>query len=162
MLDLDELKLKIIEKFFIQFASEKPIVKKFIIDYLYLVEIYYNMPHFIRFNRNVPVLNNLHPEKNSLVVVYFEKEDEVINTSVFPICFFKAFFKHKVLFCKDSINLLLLFLEISNVKYVGFYRIKNYNFIIQKIKQYNPQIKCYPSSSFHYFCKFNKIVVSQN
>lgn len=152
-----EMKTEIVQFFFRIFISEKPIVKKFIRDYLAFVQMYSQLPGFIRFNK-LPVLKNLQPESRSLIVVYFENEQERFsNTSVFPICLFTVYYKHKVVVCRDSINLLLLYLEIANISSVSFYRYDNWRVVMQKVKEYNPQIKCYPPTSFYYFCKFNKI-----
>lgn len=160
-----DFKTEIVHAFFRIFTSDEPIVKKFIGDYIDFVEIYSNMPNFIRFNKKIPVLTNLQPQCRSLIVVYFENEQEFFfNTSVFPICLFTAYFRQKTLICRDSINLLLLYLEIANITTVAFHRIESWDTLMQQIKKYNPNIKCYPPSSFHYFCKLNKIYkrVSQN
>lgn len=155
-----EMKTEIVQFFIRIFIDEKPNVKKFIRDYLNFIEIYSNMPNFIRFNKKIPVLKNLRPESRSLIVVYFENEQErFFNTSVFPICLFTIYYKHKTAVCRDSMNLLLLYLEIANIETVSFhgYDDDSWKDVMQKIKQYNHQIKCYPPTSFHYFCKFNKI-----
>lgn len=163
--ELYDFKTEIIHAFFRNFTTDKPIVKKFISDYLDFIEMYSNMSNFIRFNKKIPVLTNLQPQFRSLIVVYFENEQEYFcNTSVFPICLFTAYFRNKVLMCTESINLLLLYLEIANITTVGFYKLYNWETFMSQIKKYNPKIKCYPPSSFYYFCKLNKIYkrASQN
>lgn len=163
--ELFDLKTEIIHAFFRIFTSEKLIVKKFISDYIDFVEMYSKMPNFIRFNKKLPILTNLQPECKSLILVYFENEQEsFFNTSVFPVCLFTAYFRHRVLICRDSINLLLLYLQIADITTVGFYKLENWETVMQQIKKHNPKIKCYPPSSFHYFCKLNKIYkrVSKN
>lgn len=162
MFDIKTLKREIFEHYFKYFSNKhnKKLVKKFIFDWTYLVEIYSKMPHFIRFNNDIPVLTNLFPNSKSLIIMTFHNDENFSNTSVFPICIFTAYFKNRVLTCKDSIELLLLYIKITKIKYIAFYKMQNYKKILYKIKDKYPSIKCYPPSAFYYFCKFNKIYKS--
>lgn len=160
MFDIISVKQEILEHYFKLFSVKhnKKLVKQFIRDWIQFVEIYSKIPSFIRFDRQVPVLTNLNPNSKSLIILSFQNDDERFsNTSVFPICLFTAYFKNYHVSCKDSMNLLILYLKITNVKYIAFYKMPNYKKILSKIKEYNPAIKCYPPSSFHYFCKLNRI-----
>lgn len=159
MFDLKTLKHEIFEHYFKYFNNKHDIelVKKFIYDWINLIDIYSKMDNFIRFHNDIPVLTNLQTNSKSLIITTFHNDENFSNTSVFPICIFTAYFKNKILVCKDSIELLLLYIKITKVKYIAFYKMQNYKKILHKIKEKYPSIKCYPPSAFYYFCKFNKI-----
>lgn len=159
MFDIQTLKQEIFEYYFKHFNNRrnKILVKQFILNWIQFVELYSKMPHFIRFNNDIPVLTNLQPNSKSLIIMTFHNDEKFSNTSVFPICIFTAYFKNRVLSCKDSMHLLLLYIKITKVKYIAFYKMQNYKKILYQIKEKYPAIKCYPPSAFYYFCKFNKI-----
>lgn len=159
MFDLKTLKQEIFEHYFKYFNNKhnKKLVKQFIFNWIKLVEIYSEMTHFIRFNTDLPVLTNLEPNSKSLIITTFHNDEVFVNTSVFPICIFTAYFKNKILPCKESIHLLLLYIKIAKIKYITFYKMHNYKKTLHQIKEKYPSIKCYPPSAFYYFCKFNKI-----
>lgn len=161
MFDIVTLKQEIVEYYFDTFIShsKNSLVKEFIRNWIELLEIYCNMPNFIRFDKNMPVLTNLKPTSKSIIIVPFE-DDEVnhfANTSVFPVCLFTVYYKNKIVNCKESLNLLLLYIKLVNVKYIAFYKISNYKNLMDKIKEFNSNIICYPPTAFKYFCKLNKI-----
>lgn len=160
MFDIVTLKQAIFEHYFKLFnlRFSKKLVKQFIIDWIYYVELYSKMPNFIRFNSDIPVLTNLQPNTKCLMIVPFQNEEMFTNTSVFPICLFTAYYKNNfTLSCKESMQLLLLYLKITNVKYIAFYKVINYKKILCTIKEQYPNIKFYPPSSFYFFCRLNKI-----
>lgn len=159
MFDFKTLKVEIYEHYFKYFNNKhnKNLVKQFIIKWINLVEIYSKMSHFIRFNNDIPVLTHLEPNSKSLIIMNFHNDEIFTNTSIFPICIFTAFFKNRTLPCKDSIDLLLLYIKITKIKYVAFYKMQNYKKILYQIKEHYPLIKFYPPSAFYYFCKFNRI-----
>lgn len=159
MFDILSVKQDVILHYFKVFNDhQKPLVKKFINDWIYFLEIYSKIPNFIRFDKEIPVLTHLSPNIKTLIIVQFQNEDEKFsNTSVFPICLFTAYLKNRNIVCKESLNILLLYLEIANIKYIAFYKVTNYKKIMSKIYEYNSTIKCYPPSSFYFFCKRHKI-----
>lgn len=159
MFDIVRLKQDIFVYYFKIFNSKhnKTLVKQFISDWISLVELYSNDKNFIRFDRDIPVLRNLQPNAKSLIITTFQKDETFSNTTVFPICIFTAFYKNRNSPCKDSNNLLLLYIKIAKVKYVAFYKMTNFKKILYLIKEENPSIKCYPPTSFRYFCRLNKI-----
>lgn len=159
MFDFKTLKKEIYEHYFKYFNNKhnKKLVQQFICNWISLVEIYSNMSHFIRFNNDIPVLTNLNTNSKSLIIMTFHNDEFFSNTSVFPICIFTAYCKNRILPCKDSIDLLLLYIKITKIKYIAFYKMQNYKKVLYKIKEHYPSIKCYPPSAFYYFCKFNKI-----
>ena len=159
MFDLIRLKQDIFVYYFKIFNSKhnQTLVKQFISDWNQYVELYSKDKNFIRFDRDIPVLRNLRPNTKSLIITTFQNDEKFSNTTVFPICIFTAFYKNRVLTCKDSNKLLLLYLKIAKIKYVAFYKMLNYKKILHLIKKHDRTIKCYPPTSFHYFCKYNKI-----
>lgn len=160
MFDIVRVKQAIFEHYFKLFNLKfnKKLVKKFIHDWIYFVELFSKIPNFIRFDKELPVLMNLNPNAKSLIILPFQNDDRFSNTSVFPIVIFTAYYKNNtILTCRDSMNLLLLYLTITKVKYIAFYKIVKYKKLLCKIKEFNPNIKFYPPSSFHYFCKLNRI-----
>lgn len=159
MLDIKCIKIEIFEHYFKLFNLKfnKRLVKKFIYDWISLVVLFGKMPNFIRFDKKLPVLINLNPNTKSLIIVPFENDEKFTNTSVFPICIFTAYYTNYRVSCKDYMNLLLLYLKLTKVSYIAFYKIMNYKKILSKIKEFNPNIKFYPPSSFNYFCKLNAI-----
>lgn len=159
MFDIKTLKIDIFEHYFKYFNNKHntKLVKQFIFSWINLVEIYSKMPHFIRFNNDIPVLTNLDPNSKSLIIMNFHNDEIFTNTSVFPIYIFTVYLKNRTLPCKDSIDLLLLYIKITKIKYIAFYKMQNYKKILNQIKDHYPSIKYYPPSAFYYFCKFNKI-----
>lgn len=159
MFDIKTLKQEIFEHYFKYFTNkhDQKLVKQFIFKWIYLVKVYSEIPHFIRFNNDIPVLTNLRPNTKSLIIMTFYNDEKFTNTSVFPICIFTAYCKDRISPCKESMDLLFLYIEITKVKCIAFYKMQNYKKILRQIKEKYPSIKYYPPSAFYYFCKFNKI-----
>lgn len=158
--DIIALKKEVASHYFSLFLlHHKPsLVKEFINKWICFLEIYSQMKNFVCFKDDFPVLRNLNPAATSLIIVPFEKENEWFsNTSVFPICLFGVCLKDQLIYCKEGLDLLLLYIKISNVKTIAFHRYFQHEKIMVTIKSFYPHIQCYPPTAFRYFCKRNCI-----
>lgn len=144
-------------KIFYHCPDKNVVVRRFIQKCIQLVDIYSQLPHFVSFPTKIPLLRGLYPHAKSVLIVLFEDSQIFLpNVSVFPLYPFPVRLKHKNICCKEGIDLLLLYLEITNIKIVGFYRVNHYKRIVQTIKGKFPKMYCYPPNLFKYFCRINK------
>lgn len=163
MFDLERVKILIAEHFFKQFRKyNKPkLTDQFIRRWLQLLLIYSQIPNFVSFHDKAPKLNRLYPKARAVLVVPFEDFKLpffVPNVSVFPLYPFKTYLKHKSICCREGIELLQLYLEISDIKIVGFYKVMNYKSVIDTLLEKDPSLHCYPPSLLTYFCRFSNKV----
>ncbi|GFQ68207.1 hypothetical protein TNCT_730071 [Trichonephila clavata] len=106
----------------------------------------------------MPFIEGLVPHAKSVLIVSFEDTEPPVvgKVSVFPLYPFRVYLRDKSICCKEGMELLQLYLDITDIKIIGFYRVGNYKKIIDSLKQKNPNLLCYSPSLFKYFCLRNK------
>lgn len=161
MFDLKRHKTLIVESFFKHFKSyNKPILTQtFVERWLNLLSIYSKNPNFSCFDTSIPLIENL-PIKPRAVLVVPNKDTKpeysLLRTTEFPLCLFRVYLTDgKVIYCKEGIELLRLYLEITQIKLVGFYRVQNYKFVMESLNVLT-EVKFYSPSLFKYFCRMIK------
>lgn len=156
MFDVKRIQNTVTEYYFKLFKAYKKnnLTMEFIKNWLTLLEIYSKLPDFVQFESKIPILQHIRPNSKSVIIVPFENTNlNVRNITIFPLYPFRIQLKNRSTCCKEGLSLLLLYLKITNINIIGFYRVLNYKKIIKKIKETNLRVKCYPPSSFHYFLK---------
>ncbi|GFY66928.1 hypothetical protein TNIN_179571 [Trichonephila inaurata madagascariensis] len=160
MFNLRQIRSSIIEKFLkvLGVYNKRELTQKFIKRWLELLQIYSKLPNFQSFHCKIPFLDGLVPHAKSVLVVPFEDTQPPVvgNVSVFPLYPFRVYLRDKSICCKEGLELLQLYLDITNIKVIGFYRVGNYKKIMDSLKERKPKLFCYPPSLFKYFCLRNK------
>lgn len=153
MFDLERHKILIGEHFFKLFHSyRKPeLAQKFIRRWLELLKVYSELPNFVSFGDRAPVLKRLQPNARAVLIVPFENTIHYFHNprvSVFPLYPFRVQLTHKGICCKEGLELLLIYLEMTGIRLIGFYDVVNYKKIMESL----PRATCYPPALFKYFC----------
>lgn len=161
MFDVEKITPDIKEYYFKVFRiyKKKDLCKEFAQLWIDLLESYTKLPDFVCFETKIPLLTRLQSPTNAILVVPFNNTKiHLRNATIFPLYPFRVQLKARTICCKEGISLLLLYLKITNIQFVGFYNVGNYKKIIERIKNLNSKIKCYPPTSFKYFAKINKVI----
>lgn len=161
MFEIKRVQQSITEHYFKLFKryNKDHLCREFIEMWISLLCAYSKLPDFLRFESKIPILQRIQSPAKSVLIVPFENtEINVLNTTIFPLYPFRVQLKCRTVCCKEGLSLVLLYLQITNIEFIGFYKISNYKCIIEKIKSVNPKVKCYPPSSFKYFLKVNKAI----
>lgn len=161
MFEFERIQNDIVEHYFKLFKryNKEQLLKEFIDTWLSLLQAYSKLPDFINFETKIPKLQRIRSPSKTLLIVPFENtEINVYNTTIFPLYPFRVQLKTRSVCCKEGLSLVILYLKITDIKYIGFYKIQNYKRIIKQIKLVNSKIKCYPPSSFKYFLQVNKAI----
>lgn len=156
MFDVKRIQNNITEYYFKIFKvyNKNNLTTEFIKTWLSLLEIYSKLPDFVQFESKIPILQCIRPNSKSVIIVPFENTNlNIRNITIFPLYPFRIQLKTRSTCCKEGLSLLLLYLKITNISIIGFYKVLNYKKIIKQIKEMNPKVKCYPPSSFRYFLK---------
>ena len=162
MFDVKRVQNSIAEYYFKIFKlyNKDSFSKEFIKTWIELLDIYSKLPDFVQFESKRPILQHIRPNSKSVLIVPFENTNiNVRNTTIFPLYPFRVQLKNRTICCKEGLSLLLLYLKITNINIIGFYKVLNYKKIIKQIKESNPTVKCYPPSSFHYFLKVHNSII---
>lgn len=161
MFDLKRHKSFIAESFFKHFKSfNKPtLTQQFIERWLYLLYFHSKNSQFLCFDSPIPLIENL-PVKPRAILVVPNKDTRpdysLLRTTEFPLCLFRVYLTDgKIIYCKEGIELLRLYLEITQIKLVGFYRVQNYKFVMETLNVLT-EVKFYTPSLFRYFCRMIK------
>lgn len=161
MFDLKRHRTFIAETFFKHFKYyNKPILtQKFVERWLSLLSLHSKNPQFSCFDTSVPLIENL-PLKPRAVLVIPNKEMKpgytLMRTTEFPLCLFRVYLTDgKIIYCKEGVELLRMYLEITEIKLVGFYRVQNYKFVMDCLNVLT-DVKFYTPSLFRYFCRMTK------
>lgn len=163
MFELQRIKLPVSEFFLKVFKNhfkEKELIEKFIFEWLTALDEYSKLPNFIRFDSKIPILNRLNSKAKSLLIVPFDnvKVHYMKNVSILPLYPFRAQLTSRSICYNNGVKFILLYLKITKIMYVGFYKISNHKKICNQIKEFNSKIKCYPPTCFKYFCERNKVI----
>lgn len=161
MFDLKRHQTFIAETFFKHFKCfNKPVLtQKFVERWLSLLSFYSKLPRFSCFDTPIPVIENL-PVKPHAVLVIPTKETKpeyvLLHTTQFPLCLFRVYLTDgKVMYCNAGVELLRMYLEITEIKLVGFYHVQNYRFVTECLNVLT-DVKFYTPSLFRYFCRMTK------
>lgn len=157
MPDFAALKLLIVEHYFKVFRcyAKQDIYQLFIQRWLELLFMYCNLKHFVNFEPSVPVLRHLSPSATAILITpnyYMRPQYTPPYMSVFPYSPYRIVFEHKDEFCQNSLEFLHLYLDITDIRLVGFYQMsyKEHEIIADLQKKY-PDIVLYGSKSFNSF-----------
>ena len=161
MFDLKRHKPFITECFIKHFRScKKPtLAELFINRWSSLLSEYSNNPKFSCFDTPIPLIENL-PMNPKAVLVIPNKDTKpkfhLSHTTLFPLCPFRVYLNDgNILFCKEGVELLRLYLEITRIKLVGFYRVKNHKFVLEHLDVLK-DVNFYTPNLFIYFCRMTK------
>ena len=161
MFDLKKHQYFIKEFFFKHFKPfKKPsLTKLFVKRWLSLLSDYSQNSKFSCFDTLVPLIENLPTNPKALLVIPNKDTKPnyyLSNTTLFPLYPFRVYLTDgKVLYCKEGIELLRLYLEITQIKLVGFYRVNNYKFVMENL-DVPKEVKFYTPILFVYFCRMIK------
>lgn len=161
MFDLKRHKAFIAETFFKHFKYfNKPILtQKFVERWLSILSLYSKNPKFSCFDSPIPLIENL-PLKPRAVLVISNKDTRpeytLMHTTEFPLCLFRVYLTDgKIIYCKEGVEMLRMYLEITDIKLVGFHRVQNYKFVMECLNVLT-DVKFYTPSLFRYFCRMTK------
>lgn len=161
MFDLDRVKFYIAEEFLKRFRnrSKLRLVKRFIQRWLELLHTYSRIPDFVGFDSPAPILNLLVPRPTAVLIVPFDNCSEFIipNVSVFPLYPFRVNLTYKSFCCREGLELLSMYLKITNVSIVGIRGIHNHRKIFKSLKQKFPHLLCYPPALIVFFWRMIKV-----
>lgn len=161
MFDLDRVKVDIAEQFLKRFNnhSKLRLVKRFIRRWLELLHTYSRIPYFVSFDSPAPILNFIVPHPTAVLIVPFENSAKFVipNVSVFPLYPFRVNLTYKSFCCREGLELLSMYLKITNVPIVGIRGIYNHKKIFKSLKQKFPHLLCYPPALIAFFWRVIKV-----
>lgn len=162
MFDLKRHQTFIAESFFKHFKlfNKPKLTQQFIKRWLQLLSLYSQKPKFSCFDTAIPLIENLSIKPRAVLVIPNKdtKPDYILlHTTQFPLCLFRVYLTDgKVIYCKEEgVELLRMYLEITQIKLVGFYRVHNYKYVMECLDVLT-KVKFYTPSLFRYFCRMIK------
>lgn len=157
MFDFERLHHLIVEHYFKVFRlyTKQDLSQLFIQRWIELLLMYSKLKHFIVFEPTLPVLSHLKPFARAVLVTpnYYTFPHYIPpHTSLFPYCPYRIKFQHTDEFCQNSLEFLHLYLEMTDIRLVGFYQMSyKEQELITELQQKYPGILVYGSNSYPSF-----------
>ncbi|GIY77307.1 uncharacterized protein CDAR_422831 [Caerostris darwini] len=156
MFDLQVAKLFVADYYFKMFHrySKPDILKKFIEKWNQLLEIYSRRQDFITFEPSIPILKGLKRRAKGIVIVPFPNTKLPIpcnQISVFPLYPFRIQTAYNRFCCKEGLEVLYLYLDLTEIQYICFYRVPQAAALTIDLQDRYPQICIYGPQSLKTF-----------
>lgn len=136
------------------------LLRQFIERWIDLLVMYSSKSHFSCFDPPVPILNRIVSKAKSVLVVPFGNTPvpHLPRCTIFPLYPFRIHTSHHVECSRDGLEMLQLYLKLTNVRIVGFYKFKN-DHILAELRKMFPHITVYNASLFSSFRKMSKLAL---
>lgn len=156
MFDLVRTKNAVADHYFriLQSYKKPQLLKAFIQQWFHLITSYSQEPHFLSFDPPVPVIQRLIPHAVGVLVVPFPNTRVPVylkRVSIFPLYSFRINYKHHTECCREGVEILLRYLEMTDIQMVGFYKVPHAPKVIDELQEKYPNLKCYGPSAFGSF-----------
>jgi hypothetical protein len=160
MFDFERCKVLVMEHFFKALVPyKKPEETHFFIQrWLDILQSYTETKNFVGFHPSLPILSRLVPKANAVLVTptYYKKPHIGGGlVSIIPRYLYSVNLQHRNIYCDAGLEFLMLYLEMTGIKLVGFYKNVSYQEEewIRQLREKFPDLKIYGSASITSFLR---------